>query len=101
VDLRRHVRRPPRPELGRRYAGVEQQRSSRSGPGLRELLCRNHAEREAGIDELVGQLVRGPLAALDDLAEAELPDVLHAVFDAAEGAAVEEIGGVHGVAGPS
>src|SRR4029453_10200983 len=49
--------------------------------------------------ELRGQRARRALAAADDLAEAELPDVRHAFVDACENTAVEEVRSVHRVTG--
>ena len=55
------ARRPARPEPNSddRDAGIEEQRAARAGPCLRELLRREHAEREAGVDEPGGQPVGG------------------------------------------
>src|SRR4029453_4591990 len=49
--------------------------------------------------ELRGQRARRALAAADDLAEAELPDVRPAFVDACENTAVEEVRSVHRVTG--
>ena len=67
VDLHRHARRPGRPELRDGQARIEEQRPPGAGASLRQLLRRHHAERETGVDELVGELVRRPLSALDNL----------------------------------
>jgi len=84
-----------------KIGGVEQQRSSRARARLRELLRRHYAEREAGVDELVGQRVRGVHPAFDHRAETDLSGVRETLVDRAEGATVEEVGGVHRVAGAS
>ena len=69
----------------------------RERTGLRQLLGRKHAERDADHDAVAA--LRGPLAARDDLAEAELLRERHAGVQRREGAAVVEVGGVDDVAG--
>ena len=70
--------------------------------GLRESLRREHAKREAGVDQLIGKSVRRLRAALDDLlGEADLRGVSHSFLDACERATVEKIGRVYGVAAAS
>ncbi len=88
MDLHRNLPRPGT-ELGRRHAGVEQQGSSGTGPGLGQLLGGQHAEREAGIDDPGGQVPNRPNAALDDLAEADLLGVVDTVLEGVERAALE------------
>jgi hypothetical protein len=97
VDLHRDARRPGAEELGR-HACVEEQRAARAGAGLGELLRRQDAEREPGVDDLVRERLGGAGATGDDLVgEAELPGVRHPVLDGREGASVEEIRRMDGV----
>ena len=58
VDLHRHVRwasTAPNSDTGTRR--VEQQRAARARAGLGELLRRQHAQREAGVDDVVREAV--------------------------------------------
>jgi hypothetical protein len=88
------------PNFRHRDAGVEKERPAGARPGLGELLSRQHAQREAGVDEFPRQRLRRSHAVLDDRVEpAHVLDVCEAVVDRAEGAPVEEIGRVDGVAG--
>ena len=69
---------------------------------MREFLRREHTEREAGVDQLVGEPVRCLHAALDDLlGEADLRGERHSFLDGCEGATAEKVGRVHGVAAVS
>lgn len=85
--------------MRRRGRGVEQQRPSRSWPRLREFLRCDHAEREASVDEPGGQLFNRSGPASHHLIEADLLGVPDSLLDAAEGAALEKVGRVDGVAG--
>lgn len=87
----------PNSDTGRQ--GVEEQRPPRTRPGLRQLLRRHDAQREAGVDELGGQLVGGPDAAPEDLVEADLPGVADSGIQGVERAAVIAVRRVHGVTG--
>ena len=97
VDLDGNLRRPLA-ELGHGYARVEEERSARAGAGLSELLRRDHAEREARVDESLRKVVCRSDTALEQLREADLADVRHALVDAVERAAVEQVGRVDRVA---
>ena len=81
-----------RPELRRpaRRSRTAAPRGPR--PGLGQLLRRHHPEREPGVDELGRQPVGGPHPTLDDLAEADLAGVGHALVERVERAAVVEVG---------
>ena len=68
---------------------------------MREILGRNHPQGEPAVDQFGGQPFGRPDAALHDLAEADLADVGHALVDAGEGAALEQVGRVDGVPGPA
>src|SRR5438105_6813674 len=70
VDLERDTLRPRTAELRRRDAAVKEQRSLRARTRLRQHWRRQHAEREAGIDDLVRQTVSRIPTALDDRVEA-------------------------------
>ena len=80
---------------------MKQQRSLGAGPRLGQLLRRQHAEREPGVDDLVRQVFSGKLAAFDDGVEADLFGVGDAVVQAGEGLAVVQVGHGHLVAGPA
>lgn len=91
VDLHGYTRRPRRPGFRDRQTRVEQQRTARSGAGLSELLRRHDAKREPSVDELRGEGLRRALAALDDLAEPDLPRVRDAFSDRLERSSAEEV----------
>jgi hypothetical protein len=76
---------------------LAEQRTARTGPGLRQLLSRKHTEREAGVHQIGGQPLGRTEAALEHLAEADLLGVGHSLLEKGEGAAVVQIGRVHGV----
>ncbi len=101
VDLDRDAVRPGSegPLAADREAGVEEQGSAGSGPCLCELLRRQHAEREPGVDELGRQFVGDADAALPHLVESDLTDVGETLVDALERASVEQVRRVHDVAG--
>jgi len=100
MHLHRHPVRPGGAERVDRDAGVEQQRTARTRPRLRKFLGGKNAKREAGVDKALGQAANRALAAIDHLAgEADLLRVAHPLLDGGEGAAVEQIWGVHGVPG--
>ena len=80
-------------------AGVEEQGSAGSGPCLCELLRRQHAEREPGVDELGRQVVGDADAALQHVVEPDLLDVGETLVDRPERASVEQVRRVHGVPG--
>jgi hypothetical protein len=88
--------RTPRPERRNRTATSPRVQSS-----LRQLLCREHTEGEAGVDQLGGQAFDRPDATLDHLAEAGPLSVADPRGQGVEGAAVVEVGCVHGVPGPA
>ena len=67
--------------------------------GLGQLLRRQHPQREAGVHDPAGKLVRGANPALDDFAEADLPGEHHTLIEGVEGAAVVEVWSVHTVPG--
>jgi 4-carboxymuconolactone decarboxylase len=99
VHLHRHPR-GPGAERGDRDAGIEQQRPARSRPCLRQLLGREHAEREPGVYQFGGQPLHRPGPARDHLVgKADLLRVPHPLLEGGEGPALEQIGHVHGVAG--
>src|SRR5438105_10018893 len=77
---------------------VEEERASRSGPGLGQLLRDHLTEREPGIHEVLRQVVRGAFALLDHLVHAAGLYVGHSLVDAPEGATLEQVRRVHGVA---
>src|SRR5580700_8104264 len=90
----------PGAERGDRDTGIEQQRPARSRPCLRQLLGREHAEREPGIYQVAWQPLYGPGPARDHLVgKADLPGISHPVLEGGEGPALEQVGRVHGVAG--
>ena len=99
--LHRHVRGPGVAELRHRHARVEEQRTSRPGTRLGQLLRREHPQGEAGVNELGREAIRRPRPSRDHLAEPDLPGVRDAFVDSVEGAALEQIGRVNGVAGPA
>ena len=102
VHLRWHPGGPGGAERGHRDARIEQQRAPRSWPRLRQVLGGEHAEGEAGVHQPGGQSLDRPRPALDHLAgEADLERVSHPLVDSAEGAALEQVGRVHGVPGPA
>ena len=91
MDLHRNALRPTT-ELGGRDTGVEQQRPLRARPGLSQHLRRQHAEREPGIDEVIGQALGGDPTALEDGVEAHLLGVGDALVEGVERCAIVEIG---------
>lgn len=95
MDLRRHFLRPARAELRGRNARVEEERSLRSGPGLGQLLGRQHPEREARIHDLGGEVLGRADTALYHLVEPDLLCIADTVFAGDEGTAIEEIGCMH------
>jgi hypothetical protein len=66
---------------------------------LGEELRRHAAEREARVDELVGQTFCRCAAAIEDRPEADFARIADAVVDRVERVAVVEIGGVDRVSG--
>src|SRR5579871_5324724 len=78
---------------------MEQQRAPGSGPGLGQLLGREHAEREPRVHQVVGQAVDGADAPFDHVPEADRLDVGKPLLDAAERAALEQVRRVDGVLG--
>src|SRR5579864_327128 len=100
VYLHRHPVGPGRAERRDRDARIEQQRAPRARPRLRQLLGREHAEREAGVDQPAGQFFDGLFAAPDHLVgEADLLGIAHPFLKGAEGTALEQVGRVHRVPG--
>jgi hypothetical protein len=99
MHLDGYAGRPAGSELGRRRAGLEEQRAAGPWPRLCELLCRHHSERETGVDELRGQRLGRPGTAAHQLVRADAADVGHAIVDRREGPALEQVGRVHGVPG--
>jgi hypothetical protein len=97
VDLERDARRPRAAGLGRWDAAVKEQGSLRAGPCLSQHLSGQNPQREAGIDEAVGQAIGGEAAALNDRAEAGFLRVAHTVGGVGEGLALVEIWSVHDV----
>jgi hypothetical protein len=85
-------------ELRDREARVDEQGPAGTGAGLRELLGDRDPEGEAGVDGLGADPVGGGDAALGQRAEPRFTREGHAVLDRVEGAPVEEVGRVHGVA---
>ena len=98
VHLDRYAVGPGGAELRDRNGGVEQQCSLRSRPGLRQLLRGEYAEREPAVHEPVGEPLDRPYSALDHLAEADLPGMAHPFLHGVEGAALEQIRRMHGMA---
>src|SRR4030095_7775297 len=87
-------------EVGGRQAGIEKQRAACACASLGKLLRRHDPEREACVDERLGQFFCCLLAALDDLVrKSDLGGVGHALVDAVERATVEQIGRVNRVTG--
>src|ERR1017187_8878816 len=83
-----------------RDAGIEEQRPLRARPRLRQLLGREHPEREAGVHQPGGQSFDGLVTAPDHLVgEADLLGMTHPLLQGAEGAAIEQVGRVDGVPG--
>src|SRR5690606_28300581 len=58
VYLYWYALRPGWPELGDGHAGIEEQRAPCARAGLGQHLRREHAEREATVDQFVGQRLR-------------------------------------------
>ena len=100
VYLRRNASRP-RPELLDGYEGVEEQPAACARARLRELLRRQHAERETAVDEIVRQSIGLAHAAVEDLHEPDFVHVRETLLDACERLALEEIRRVHRVTRPS
>ena len=104
VQLERHILRPrlrpvvaPLPE---RQGGVAEHRAARAGPRLGERLRRQHAEREADVDDLARQRLDGRAPPVDDRQRAaELLRIGHPLGDRLERPAAVEVGRVRGVAG--
>ena len=71
---------------------MEQQGSLRARPRLGQHLRGQHAEREAGVDDAVGQALGGEPATLDDRVEADLLGMADALVEGLERCAVVEIG---------
>jgi hypothetical protein len=78
---------------------VEQQGSPGARSGLGQHLRRHSPEREAAVDELVGQALGREAPALDDRLEADLTRVGHALGAVREGLAVVEIRDMDDVSG--
>src|SRR5581483_9540557 len=91
--------RPKCPGAADRQARVEEQRAAGSGPRLRELLRRQNAEREPGVDEVRRQLVGGTDAALAQFVESGPADIGKSLVDGREYASTEQVGGVDRMAG--
>src|SRR5262249_42060978 len=85
------------PELRHWNTGVEQERPGGAWAGLRQLLCGQHTEREAAVDDLAGQVVRFARSALDQVSEADLRCVRHAFVDRRKRPTVEQVRCVHRV----
>lgn len=77
---------------------MHQQGSPRPVPGLGQLLRGHHPEREAGVDDLAGKLLRRAHAPRGDLPEPDLPHVRHPLVQRVEDAPLEQVGRVDGVA---
>jgi hypothetical protein len=71
---------------------MERQGSLRARPRLGQHLRGQHAEREAGVDDAVGQALGGEPATLDDRVEADLLGMADALVEGLERFAVVEIG---------
>ncbi len=84
-------------ELGRRDAGVEQQGALGSGPGLGQLLRRQHAQREPGVDQFGRQALGGLDSAFEQGAEALLLGEPHPFVQVVKGPAFVKVRGVDGV----
>lgn len=98
VDLHTHVQGPRRSKVSQRHAGVKQQRTAGPKACLCQLLRGHDAHREAGIDDLSAQRLRGANATVDDLCEADLSGVCNALLEAVESAAIEQIRRVYSMA---
>jgi hypothetical protein len=68
---------------------MEEESSSRSGPRLGQLLRRQHAEREPGIDERRRQIVSDAGTALPHIVESNIADIGEPLFDALKSASIE------------
>jgi hypothetical protein len=100
VHLHRYPGRPGRAELGHRDAGKEQQRAARARPVLRQVLGGQDPEGEARVHDVRRESLDGPGPAPQHLGrEADLLRVPHPLADAAEGAAVKQVGRMDGVPG--
>jgi hypothetical protein len=77
--------------------------SAPAAPGrvLRQLLCRQHAEREAGEDQVRPQAVGGPYPTRGDGFEPDVPGVADTGIEVVERLAQVQVGDVDGVAGTS
>lgn len=99
VDLHRYAGGPRSAERGDRDARVHEQGAAGTRAGLRQLLGDHHAEGEPGVDQAGAQLVGRRRSPLADRVEPGVLGEPEALLDAGEGAAVEQVGRVDGVAG--
>ena len=74
---------------------MQEQDSLGTGTGLGEQLRRHHAEGEPGVDDVVGQALRGQPAALEHRVEADLLRAPDALVEIVERPAFVEVGDVH------
>src|ERR1700676_677225 len=90
VDLERDARstRPVTVEFGGWDSRVKEQGPFGTPTRLHQHLCRQHPEREPGVDEFVGQAVGGESTALDDRVEADLLAIADTVDEFGEGFSV-------------
>ena len=100
VHLHRQPVGPAGTERRNRDESEEEQSAPRARPRLRQLLGRQHTERQAGVHQIAGQSFDRLDAAPDHLVgRADLLRVAHSLVKGGEGAAVEQVGRVHGMPG--
>jgi hypothetical protein len=89
--------RPEGPLAGDREARLVQQRAASAGASLGQFLGHAHAERDARVDEVVGQVGEGLLGALAEGLVSDCAGQRGTLVDDGGQLAVEQVRRVHGV----
>ena len=97
VNLKAHTFRPRRTELGTVEARGDEHRPTRPSPSLGQSLRRQHAERDADVEEIRRQALHSVRPPVSDSSEAERLGELNALGEIAERPPVIEVGRVHRV----
>ncbi len=97
VHLHRYADGPPRAELGNGEAALQQQCALGPLPCLGEELGREHAERDACVDDVGRQFPGRRGTPRGDLPEPDLPHVSETAVNRVEPPPGEEVRRVHGV----
>src|SRR5262245_56270104 len=97
VDLERNTGGPRASVVLQRNAAVEEKRTARAGAGHGELLRWHRPEREAGVHDVRGELIRGADAAVGNRVEPGPVGVGYALVQLGEGLAVIQIWRMDGV----